>query len=75
MTKSKSSFEESVTSLEDVVKKLESGDLTLDESLKSFEEGVKLSRLCEQKLDEAKGKIEKLIQANGKQTTAEMDVE
>lgn len=47
--------------LEGIVRKLENGDLTLEESLKAFEEGVGLARLCEEQLQEAKGKIEKLV--------------
>ncbi|MFH1654769.1 MAG: exodeoxyribonuclease VII small subunit [Pseudomonadota bacterium] len=56
----KSTFEEELKSLEEVVRKLEAGDLTLDDSLKAYETGIKLVRSCEAKLNEAKGKIEKL---------------
>lgn len=55
-------FEKSLTQLEASVRKLESGTLTLDESLKVFEEGVALSRQCEAALATVQGKIEKLIQ-------------
>jgi exodeoxyribonuclease VII small subunit len=54
-------FEEALTKLEEIVKKMESGDLTLEESLKSFEEGVRLSRFCAKKLDEAERRIEVLL--------------
>ena len=54
-------FEETMEDLEGVVRQIEGGKLTLDESLTAFEKGVKLSRECEGKLAEAKGKVEKLI--------------
>jgi len=54
-------FEKAMGELEGVVKRLEAGELTLDESLAAFEKGVSLARECEGKLGEAKGKIEKLI--------------
>ncbi len=54
-------FEDALKKLEGIVKKLEDGDLPLEESLKYFEEGVKLSRLCAHKLDEAEKKVEILI--------------
>ncbi|MDO8526382.1 MAG: exodeoxyribonuclease VII small subunit [Deltaproteobacteria bacterium] len=54
-------FETAVEKLEGIVRKLESGDLTLEESLKSFEEGIGLARVCEKLLQEAKGKVEQLI--------------
>lgn len=55
-------YEKAVEKLEAIVRKLEEGNLELDESLMAFEEGVQLSRLCEKQLSEAKGKIEKLVQ-------------
>lgn len=54
-------FEEALKKLEEIVKKMESGDLTLEESLKSFEEGVGLSRFCAKKLDEAERRIDVLL--------------
>jgi len=54
-------FEEALPELESIVKKLEEGDLSLDESLRLFEEGVRLSRYCNQKLEEAEKKIEILM--------------
>ncbi len=54
-------FESSLKRLEEVVKKLESGDLTLEESLKSFEEGVKHAGFCSRKLDEAEKRVELLL--------------
>ena len=54
-------FEEALERLEEIVKKMESGDLTLEESLESFEEGVKLSRFCAKKLDKAERRVEILL--------------
>jgi exodeoxyribonuclease VII small subunit len=47
--------------LEEIVQKLEQGDLPLEQSLKLFEEGVKLSRICNKKLEEAERKVEVLF--------------
>ena len=54
----KINFEKSLSRLEEIARSLESGELSLDESLKLFEEGITLSRLCEKKLTEAEQKIE-----------------
>ncbi|MBI4224614.1 MAG: exodeoxyribonuclease VII small subunit [Deltaproteobacteria bacterium] len=58
-------FESALEKLETLVRKLENGDLTLDESLKAFEEGIGLARHCEKLLNAAKGKVEKLVQKEG----------
>ena len=57
----KEKFEEALARLEDIVKKMEAGDMTLEESLKAFEEGIKLARLCSRKLDEAERRVEILL--------------
>lgn len=57
----KKRFEEALQELESIVQRLEDGNLSLDESLALFEEGIKLSRLCAQRLDEAEKKIELLM--------------
>ena len=63
----KGEFEKSLTRLEEVVKRLESTDLSLDEAMKLFEEGVKLSRDCQKQLEEAEGRVEILLRkADGK---------
>jgi exodeoxyribonuclease VII small subunit len=54
-------FEEALTGLEKIVAQLEGGDLPLDDALKLFEEGVRLSRFCSVKLDEAERRIEILM--------------
>jgi exodeoxyribonuclease VII small subunit len=63
----KGDFEKSLTRLEEVVKLLESPELSLDEAMKLFEEGVKLSRDCQKHLEEAEGRVEILLKkADGK---------
>ncbi|MGI8556588.1 MAG: exodeoxyribonuclease VII small subunit [Pyrinomonadaceae bacterium] len=57
----KNSFETSLSSLEKIVRKLEEGDLTLEESLKLFEDGVRLSRECQERLNQAERRIEILL--------------
>ena len=58
-------FEDAMKELEEIVKRLESGDLPLEESLKIFEEGIALSRYCFKKLEEAEKKISILINDEG----------
>jgi exodeoxyribonuclease VII small subunit len=57
----KEKFEEALERLEEIVKKMEAGEMTLEESLKAFEEGIRLSRLCAKKLDEADRRVEILL--------------
>jgi exodeoxyribonuclease VII small subunit len=54
-------FESALKSLESIVVQLEAGDLTLDRSLELFEEGIKVSRFCSSKLEEAERKVEILV--------------
>ncbi|MFI5183826.1 MAG: exodeoxyribonuclease VII small subunit [Vicinamibacteria bacterium] len=54
-------FEAALKQLEEIVGRLEKGELPLEESLKLYEEGIQLSRLCHGKLEEAEGKIEMLL--------------
>jgi len=67
----KSNFENALKRLEEVVQKLEGGDLSLDESLKLFEEGIELSRLCTKKLTEAEARVERLIKLGEKEFKTE----
>lgn len=55
-------FEESLNELEEIATKLESGNLGLNEAIKEFEKGIKLSKECSDKLDEAEKKINILVQ-------------
>ncbi len=58
-------FEAALAELEKIVEKMESGEQSLEDALKSFQRGVELTRLCQQGLKEAEQKVEKLIQQNG----------
>jgi exodeoxyribonuclease VII small subunit len=55
------SFEDSLTKLEEVVAQLERGDLSLDDAVRLFEDGTRLSALCKQQLEEAEGRVEMLM--------------
>lgn len=66
---SKEKFEESLEKLEEIVRRMEAGEMTLEESLKAFEEGIKLSRLCMKKLDEADRRVELLLREEGEFAT------
>ncbi|MGD9875410.1 MULTISPECIES: exodeoxyribonuclease VII small subunit [Desulfococcus] len=57
----KQTFEKAMAQLEDIVRELESGDLTLENAMKKFEEGMKLSRYCSRVLDETEKKITLLM--------------
>ena len=57
-------FEDALSNLESIVEKLESGELSLEESLTAFEEGIRLSRICSKRLNEAERKIEILTKGN-----------
>ena len=57
----KEKFEDALEKLEDIVRKMESGDIPLDEALKSFEEGIKLIRFCSAKLEETQRRVEMLL--------------
>jgi exodeoxyribonuclease VII small subunit len=54
-------FEEALKKLEEIVQRLERGELTLEDSLSCYEEGIRLSRFCHGKLEEAERKIETLV--------------
>jgi exodeoxyribonuclease VII small subunit len=58
-------FEEHLTKLESVVEQLERGDLTLEDSVRLFEEGVKLSAVCKAELEEAEGRVMVLVEGKG----------
>jgi exodeoxyribonuclease VII small subunit len=72
VARKKEKFEEALQKLEAIVAQMEEGDLPLEETLKAFEEGVRLVRFCASKLDEAERKVEKLMrdQAGKLQTTS-----
>lgn len=69
-------FETRLTALEAVVERLERGELSLEESVRLFEEGVKLSNACKLELEQAEGKIQVLVETQGGGVqVAEMDAE
>ena len=69
-------FEEQLAQLETVVEKLERGELPLEESVRLFEEGVKLSEACRQELEKAEGRVQVLVQGpKGTMRAAEMDLD
>jgi exodeoxyribonuclease VII small subunit len=62
------SFEDSLAELEQLVNRLERGDLSLEESLQAFERGVNLTRTCQKALHEAEQKVQILIEKSGSET-------
>jgi exodeoxyribonuclease VII small subunit len=65
------SFEEALRALEDVVRKLETGEVPLEESISLYERGEQLRRHCQARLDAAQARIEKIVQGpDGKPTGA-----
>lgn len=69
-------FESAIKRLEEIVTQLESGNLQLEKSLELFEEGIKLSRFCHSKLDEAERKVEVLLKnAEGEMKRAPFEEE
>lgn len=70
------SFEEKLSSLETVVERLERGELSLDDSVRLFEQGVLLSNACKAELEKAEGRIQVLVETAGDEVqVAELDVE
>lgn len=67
----KPDFERSLARLEEVVRRLESANLPLDEAMKLFEEGVELSRECQKQLEQAEGRVEVLLKKADGKITAE----
>jgi len=69
-------FEDKLSSLEAVVERLERGDLSLEDSVKLFEEGVQLSNACKKELGAAEGKIQLLVdQGRGEMVAKQLEVE
>lgn len=58
-------FESSLKELEEIVSQLAAGDMPLDRSLELFERGIKLSRECQKRLNEAERKLEMLVKSDG----------
>ena len=66
--KSTTLFEDSLAELEQLVEQMEQGEISLEESLSSFERGVKLTRTCQKALQEAEQKVQILLEKNGQPT-------
>ena len=66
-------FEKALEELEGIVEDLESGDLSLENSLKSFEKGIKLARQCQEQLSKAELQVQKLIEENGELKTTPLE--
>jgi len=74
--KAQPSFEKAIGDLEKIVKSLESGDLPLEKALEKFEAGIKLSRYCSEKLDDAEKRVTMLMaDENGEALEKPFDVE
>lgn len=71
----KINFESSIEELEKIVEQMESGEITLEESLKYFERGIELTQSCQQILSSAEQKVEILMQKNGQQQRVSFDSE
>ena len=69
------SFEEQLMQLEAVVDRLERGELTLDESVRLFEDGVRLSNACKSELDAAEGRIQVLLETPSGLQATPMDLD
>ncbi len=67
------SFEMALAELESLVGQLEQGELTLEDSLRRFEQGIALVRSCQNTLREAEQKVEQLIERNGRSETMPFD--
>lgn len=66
-------FEASLENLEKLVEKMEGGDLTLEDSLKTFEEGIRLTRECQQALADAEQKVKLLMEQNGEVSESDFE--
>lgn len=62
----KKTFESALSRLEQITEELEDGELSLDKSLKKFDEGIRLAHFCNEQLDEARAKVELLLEKDGK---------
>ena len=72
---SKENFEESMKKLENIVTELENGNLNLDESVKKFEEGMKIAKQCNTILEDAEKKITILLENDGELKEEDFDAE
>lgn len=69
------SFEQSMQELESIVSKMEQGDLPLEDALQSFERGIQLARMSQQKLKDAEQKVQILMEQNGQANLLDLPAE
>ena len=68
-------FEKSLEQLEKLVEQMEQGDLTLEQSLAAFEQGVKLTKTCQNALKEAEQRVQILVEQNGNDALVDFDTD
>ncbi len=68
-------FEKALAELEQLVERMEQGDITLEDSLKDFERGIELTRTCQQALKQAEQKVQILMKKSGQPELAPFDTE
>lgn len=68
-------FNKGLNELEDIVNKMESGDLTLDDSIKYFEKGIELSKKCQKALNEANERVVKLTKEDDYKNETSFDID
>ena len=73
--KEEETFEESLEKLENIVKKLESGDISLDDAINKFTEAMQLSKTCNEKIKNAEENVNKILKENGKLEEFKIDEE
>lgn len=75
MAKKTLNFEKALADLEKLVEDMERGDLSLEDSLKHFEQGIALTTQCQKTLQQAELKVQELIEKNGKLVETDFDLE
>lgn len=68
-------FEEAIKELERIADRMERGEQSLEQAMRDFEDGMRLSKLCRKNLDEAQMRIDKLIAKNGQESLQPMDMD
>ncbi|MDO3386770.1 exodeoxyribonuclease VII small subunit [Gilvimarinus sp. SDUM040013] len=71
--KKKPDLESSLKQLESIVSEMESGELSLEQSLQAFEKGIKLTRECQLRLTDAEAQVKQLLEHNGELTLTDFD--
>jgi exodeoxyribonuclease VII small subunit len=75
MSKENQTFDQALKELEEIVSKLEQGDVPLEEALDQFQEGIKLSRYCKKTLQDAEATMTKIVEENGAEKPFENELE